>query len=324
MTRIQTPSRIVGHAEAKAVLRGLRAHTLLFVGPPRVGRRQVARWYAALLNCQTLDHEALNPLAPSQEPCGVCESCRLFAAQAHPDYREVAPEGETKSGRRSRRPQIRTGDLVRREGESDTPLGPWLEARPHFRRRVGVIDGAEALGAGAANAFLKFLEEPPSYAVIILIAPSVQSVLPTIVSRSVPVRFGAVYLSSAEDGLHLPEPHPAERLGRVGELFDASADPETFRAQLAVVHSYLLALEKGLEEALEKADALEKAWSEDARFDVAELLRAHLSEWPSRRYAHALDALLRCEEALAAYAAPSVAVQVLTLELRDILRPVAS
>jgi len=297
---------LIGHEAAKETLRRLRAHTLLFVGPPRVGRRQVARWYAALLNCEAPD--------PNAEPCGRCPSCRLFAEGSHPDYRELAPEKETKAGRRSRRPQLRIDDLVRREGGNDDPLGPWLEARPRFRYRVGVIDGAEALGEGAANAFLKFLEEPPSYAVVILIAASVQGVLPTITSRSAPVRFGAV------DVRAFKTPHPAARLGRAGDLVEAAAHPEAFEAHLDVVNAFVLGLEKGLEEALEKADALEKAWLEGDTFSVPELLRARLSEWPSAAYAAALEALERCEEALAAYAAPGVAVQVLTLELREVVR----
>jgi hypothetical protein len=151
--------------------------------------------------------------------------------------------------------------------------------------------------------------------VVILIAPSVESVLPTIVSRSALVRFGAV-----DAAIETPEPHPAARLGRPGDLLEAAAYPELFSARLGVIHSYLLSLEKGLEEALERADALEKAWSEDARFDVAELLRARLSEWPSRAYAEGVAALERCEAALEAYASPGIAVQVLTLELREILR----
>ena len=300
----QTLRPLVGHAEAQTVLRDLRAHTLLFVGPPRVGRRRVARWYAQLLNCAN----------SASEPCGLCESCRLFAADTHPDLRELAPLWETKSGRRSRRPQLRIGDLVPREDSPDTPLSSWLEARPRFHKRVGIIDGADLLSPAAANAFLKFLEEPPSYAVIILIAPSVESVLPTILSRSVTVRFGAV-----DARVELPEPHPAARLGRAGELFEAAQHPEEFSAQLSLVHDYLLALPKGLEEAFERADALEKAWSGDDRFSVSELLRARLSEWPSGAYAAGLAALEQCETALAAYASLGVAVQVLTLELREIL-----
>lgn len=296
---------LIGHEEAQQTLRGLRSHTLLFVGPPRVGRKRVAGWYAQLLNCQRQE----------SAPCGLCESCTLFLTGAHPDFRILAPALETKTGRRSRRRGIRIGDLVPREDPSDTPLSRWLEARPRFAKRVGVVDGAEFLGEAAANAFLKFLEEPPSYAVIVLIAPSAERVLPTIVSRSVIVRFGAV-----EAAVATPEPHPSARLGRVGELLEAAAYPDEFGAQLSVVHDFLLALPKGLEEALEKADALEKAWSETARFEVAELLRARLSEWRGEAYADALAALERCETALEAYASPGVAVQVLTLELREILR----
>ena len=81
-----------------------------------------------------------------------------------------------------------------------------------------------------------------------------------------------------------------------------------------------MALTKGLEEAFEKADALEKAWSGETRFEVAELLRARLSELAPSAYAAALAAVERCEDALAAYASPGLAVQVLTLELREVIR----
>lgn len=300
-----TAPPLVGHEAVRGTLRGLRPHTLLFVGPPRVGRKRVAAWYAQLLNCAR----------PERAPCGTCESCTLFLEGAHPDLRVLAPASETKTGRRSRRRGIRIGDLVPREDGAETPLSRWLEARPRFHRRVGVVDGAEFLNEAAANAFLKFLEEPPSYAVVILIAPGTERVLPTIVSRSVVVRFGAV-----DAPIATPEPHPAARLGRVGELLEAAAHPDEFGAQLAVVRDYLNALPKGLEEALEKADALEKAWSDTARFEVAELLRARLSGWPGEAYADALAALERCETALEAYASPGVAVQVLTLELREIVR----
>ena len=302
------PLAFIGHGEVKAVLRRLDTHTLLFAGPPSVGRRRVARWYAALLNCERRE----------AEPCGRCPSCRLFQGthDAHPDYREITPEKTTKTGKRSRNVQFRIDDLVRRQNGNPNPLGPWLETRPRFRRRVGVIDSAETLNPQAANAFLKFLEEPPSYAVIILIAPSPQAVLPTIASRSTPVRFGTVDVSSLET----PIPHPAARLGRAGDLIRAAEHPEDFTALTELVNSYVLALEKGLEEALEKADALEKAWSSETRFNLPELLRARLSALSHSAYASALIALERCENALASYASPGLAVQVLTLELREVVR----
>ncbi len=296
----------IGHEEVKEVLRRLDTHTLLFVGPPSVGRRRVAKWYAALLNCERQE----------VEPCGHCASCRLLQNDTHPDYREIGPDITTKTGKKSRNLQIVIGDLVPRPNSNPSPLGPWLETRPRFRRRVGVIDRAETLNPQAANAFLKFLEEPPSYAVIILIAPSPQAVLPTITSRSTPIRFGTVDVTSLES----PVAHPAARLGRAGDLISAAAHPEDFSDTVELVNSYVLVLEKGLEASFEKADALEKAWSGETRFSIPELLRARLSDLSPSAYAAALIALERCENALAAYAAPGLAVQVLTLELREVVR----
>ncbi len=297
----------IGHDKVKSLLPKLNAHTLLFAGPQRVGRRQIARWYASLLNCQQSD----------EGPCGKCPSCQAMAANSHPDYRELSPEAVTKTGRVSRRPQIRIDDLVPRPGGQAEPLSRWLEMRPQFKRRIAVIDQAETINEQAANAFLKFLEEPPSYAVIILIAPSAQAVLPTVASRSTIIRFATVDVTELAP---LEIEHPAARLGKAGDLIEASAQVEVFRELLSLLDNYLQGLSKGLEVALEQADALEKRWSAEENFDIAELLRARLSQLPAGAYLNAVNAVERCETALAAYASPALAMQLLTLELREILK----
>lgn len=311
-------STIYGHQEARETLAALRSHTLLFVGPERVGKRRVAKWYAQLLNCARAQQEG------SPSPCESCESCRLFRADMHPDYREVAPQSDTKSGKQSRRLQIRIGDLVPREGGAEQPLSRWLEARPRYQKRVAVIDGAQVLNTAAANAFLKFLEEPPSYAVVIMIAPSVTQVLPTLVSRSVVVRFGAVTVAPpVPPELAGLEDYPGARLGRIGEQLSAAEQPETFTAQREVVRRYLQALPKTLEEALDAADALEKAW-QAAPEAIFNLLRSSLAADPLSTLSTApatLDALEACAAAIGSYASPPLAVQHLTLELRQIQNP---
>lgn len=295
---------VVGHEGPKQVLRTLGAHTLLFSGPAGVGRRQVARWHAARLNCAQ----------GGPEPCERCESCTLFLAERHPDYREIGPNTLTKTGKSSRRPEIRIAQLVPRPGEEDVdpPLSRWLEARPQFKRRVAVIDNADTLNVSAANAFLKTLEEPPAHATIILIAPSPGSVLSTVASRSAPVRFGTVALPQ--------DSHPAARLGRLGDLRRKEADPAAFEAADRVLQDYVNALPKGLEEAFEAADALEKLWLSVTPFDLTDLLLARFSTWSPARYAAAQAALARFEDALSAYAAAGLAAQVLTLELRETLK----
>lgn len=296
------PNNVVGHEHQKELLKSLSAHTLLFTGPAGVGRRQVARWYAAYLNCSE----------NSSAPCGSCQSCHMMSEGQHPDLVEVSPRTQTSTGRRARRPEIRIGQLVPRDKqEGDTPpLSRWLEARPQFKKRVGIIDSADTMNISAANSFLKMLEEPPTHAVIILIAPSAQAVLPTIASRSVPVRFGTLDLSDSD--------HPTARLGRLGDIAKAQANPETFEEVQGIITDYANALPKGLEAAFEAADALEKVWSSDTPFDLSDLLLAQFSRLPPSRYATAAKALNDFEEALEAYAAPSLAVQVLTLELREI------
>jgi DNA polymerase-3 subunit delta' len=291
-----------GHQTTRKLLRELRAHTLLFVGPESVGRRLTARWYAAFLNCQN----------PATEPCWQCASCQQIVGNTHPDYREVTPATTTSTGRLSRRPEIRIGQLVPREGDDSEPLSHWLETRPSYRWRVGVIDSAHTMNTSAANAFLKLLEEPPSYAKIILIAPSSQAVLPTIASRAVTVRFGTVAPDTS---------YPLSHLGRPGDYLLQQANPETFHELDEVLERYVGSLSSSLEDALEAAEHLEKRWLSASNFNLAELLLGKLrAKAPAASYALAHDALNSLEAALAAYASTTIALQVFTLQLRQALQ----
>ncbi|HEX7004522.1 MAG TPA: hypothetical protein VF168_10095 [Trueperaceae bacterium] len=290
--------RVQGHERVLEALRDIRSSSLLFVGPEGVGRRTSARWYAAFLNCQA---------AAKARPCLGCDSCRRFET-GHPDYREVSARDTTSTGRQSRRPEIKIGQLVPRPGD-DEPLSSWLEQRPSFRRRVGVIDGAERLTAAAANAFLKMLEEPPSYSSIILIAPSPQAVLPTIGSRCTVLRFAPV----ETEGLG-PPGHPAHRLGRPGPLLLPREGSESLLAQ---VGSYFDALHGDLEGALAAADLLAERWQEGGwGQEIVESLREKFRLLPAPLRPQADDLLLECEEAIAGYSPATLAVRVMTLELR--------
>lgn len=293
---------VIGHQRALRDLLQVRSPSLLFVGPEGVGRRRAARWLAASLNC--LQH-------PREEPCGTCDSCRRFD-DLHPDHREVAAKETTTTGRRNPRPEIRIGQLVPRPGEED-PLSRWLEQRPAFRRRVAVIDGAERLTVAAANSFLKILEEPPSYATIVLIASSSQAVLPTVASRCAVVRFGAVDTR----GLGMPA-HPAHRLGRPGPLL--RSDPD-FAEVVKDVEAFADSLHGSLEDALAAAESLARRWqSSDSTEELVDLLRERLRGLPEHSLPRADDLLLSSEEAIAAYSPPSLTLRVLALELRALLR----
>lgn len=176
---------IIGQNGAVATLRNAVSHdrlagSYLFIGPSGVGKATAALRFAALL-------------------CGAkSEDDRITTKilnGTHPDVRVVQPTGKSNT--------IHIGQLWPR-GERDFPSERALLRDLHFEpmagpKRVFIIDGAEGLRGGndaAGNSILKSLEEPPPYAVFILTAESLSSLLPTIVSRCQIVRFG---LASAEE-----------------------------------------------------------------------------------------------------------------------------
>jgi len=281
---------------------------LLLAGPDGVGRRPVARWLAGMLNCEAPDVTA--------RPCGHCSSCRALAAGEHPDVREVAPSQTTRSGRQRRQLEITIDRLVTRPNAEPDPLGPWLERRPRYARRVGIVDHAEALNVSAANAFLKMLEEPPPWAVIVLIATGPDALLPTVASRCATLRLGAVDVSAFAD----LERHPGYRLGLPGPLLRAGEEDAAYRALQGDVDRLVDALDGELREALDAAEALGKRLAHSEVVAPTALLREALRQLPAPAYAAALDAVERCESALEAYANPGLALVTLALDLRAALR----
>jgi len=132
--------------EAAQTETGAMTHAWLFTGPPGSGRSVAARAFAAALQCTDLE---------SGPGCGVCQGCRTTLAGTHADVREVVPEGLSISVAEMRA-------LV--SGASRRPsAGRW---------QVLVIEDADRLTEGAANALLKAVEEPPPRTVFLLCAPS--------------------------------------------------------------------------------------------------------------------------------------------------------
>ena len=172
---------ILGHDDVveqfrRTLASGRLASTYLFVGPPGVGKRRFAIELAHSLLCTESDEAAL-------EPCGKCESCRMFAAGNHPDLELIGlpPDKATLPI------DLFIGD---REHRNQEGLCHRIGLRPFFgRRKVAIIDDADHFGIASANCLLKTLEEPPPSAMLILIGTSPSRQLPTIRSRSQVVRF---------------------------------------------------------------------------------------------------------------------------------------
>ena len=286
-------------ANQKEILKSLNKQSLVFTGPNRVGRQATAKWYAKWLNCQN----------KAEDSCNSCSSCKQFEDDTHPDYFVLKPATTTASGKLSRKPEIKISQLVSRDSEEQA-LSQWLETSPVFNYRVAVIVDAEQMTISAANAFLKFLEEPPIKSKIILIAPSAQALLATIASRTSIIRFGTHQFPDAN--------HPLARLGRIGDYRLSQEKPEEFKQAQELIDNYLGNINSSLEISLENADLLEKHWLEASDFDLAELFLAKLSKSYPQYYRRANLALEDFEESLARYGSSRISIQLLTLNLRAI------
>ncbi len=172
----------------RACIKGRRvSHAYLFTGPPGSNKTLAASVFARAILCP-------------KDPCTSCDacqdtSCARIARKTHPDVHHLAPEGAK-------------GYVVEqiREVVADAFLAPI-----QGKRKVYILDRADLLGASAANAFLKTLEEPSEDVVFILLGRTRESVLPTIVSRCQVVPFRHIPPSEAaaivvqNTGCTLPE-----------------------------------------------------------------------------------------------------------------------
>jgi DNA polymerase-3 subunit delta' len=169
---------IEAHAHARAVLApalapgGGPSHAYLFHGPAGTGKRTIARAFAAALLAEG-----------ARDPAGVAER---VARDAHPDLTWVRPSGAA---------EMLVSDI-------EEPVVA-AAARTPFEsaRRVFVIEAVDTMNDQAANRMLKTLEEPPSFAHLLLLTERREDVLATIASRCLQVRFDPLAPSVIARGL---------------------------------------------------------------------------------------------------------------------------
>lgn len=160
---------VIGHERAKAMLqtaisRGRVAHAYLFHGPDRIGKRLLAIRFAQALLCDGAHPES------ETDSCGICRNCRQVEAHTHPDLTYIQPDQEQAN------PQIKI--------EQIRTIEQHLIYRPLIgERKLCLVDDADRMTIGAANALLKTLEEPPDHSVFVLISSRVAALPATIRSR---------------------------------------------------------------------------------------------------------------------------------------------
>jgi DNA polymerase-3 subunit delta' len=153
-------------------------HALLLSGSRGLGKSAFALALAQALLCPQTEEEGT--------ACGRCRACRLFEAGTHPDFRRLAPQEESS--------QIRIDAVRQLLEESVLSVG-------EARRRVFVLEPADALGGPAANALLKTLEEPLAGIHLLLLSAYPERLPITLRSRCQQVRFLPPPVDEATDWL---------------------------------------------------------------------------------------------------------------------------
>ncbi|MCW8193512.1 DNA polymerase III subunit delta' [Proteobacteria bacterium 005FR1] len=164
---------------------GRLPHAVLITGLPGLGKGRLARAFAQAVLCQD----------SSVRPCGRCKSCRLLAAETHPDLRILEPQ---EAGKGIKIQQVR--ELMDFLGGT-AQQGGW---------KCAIIEPADAMNSHAANALLKSLEEPPGDTLIVLATATPGRLMATLRSRC---RHVQVHPPTRSDALEWLQP----RVGRQAE-----------------------------------------------------------------------------------------------------------
>ena len=170
-------NEIIGNKEAKDLLiKTIKSKNLLnsylFVGEEGIGKKEIAIEFARMILCE--DDDFKNDSS--------CSSCIKFDSNNHPDFFLIESESNI----------ISVDDI--REIVDDVYQKPI-----NSDRKIIVIDNAEYMNESAQNAFLKTLEDPPSYVTIILITSREDMLLNTILSRCTKIQFNRLSESEIEE-----------------------------------------------------------------------------------------------------------------------------
>jgi DNA polymerase-3 subunit delta' len=136
------------------------SHAYIFNGPDMSGKMMMAEAFAQTLQCEM----------GQNEPCMECRSCKQAVNRNQPDIIYVTHE----------KPRTISVEDIRVQVNNDIVIKPYSS-----KYKIYIIDEAEKMNQQAQNALLKTIEEPPAYAILILLTTNADLFLPTILSRCV-------------------------------------------------------------------------------------------------------------------------------------------
>ncbi len=156
--------KIIGNEQVKkhfcdAIEQNKVSHGYILSGEDGLGKLTFAKTFAQMLQCESEEEKS----------CGVCHSCKQCASGNHPDIIYVTHEKT-----------VISVDDVRDQINKDIIIKPY--SSPY---KIYIVDEAEKMSVQAQNALLKTIEEPPVYAIIMLLSTDGENLLPTIRSRCI-------------------------------------------------------------------------------------------------------------------------------------------
>lgn len=245
-------SRLLHHLRT-AVQQKKVSHAYLFVGGHGSGKKKIATTFAKYLQCE----------APTTEPCGQCVSCMQVEHQNHPDIIFVSSAKKSLGIDEVREQILDTIEILPYQGE----------------KKIYIIPNAHTLTVQAQNALLKTLEEPPSYAIFLLLSEKLETLLPTILSRTVVLQINP--LSQKEIGDYLlqhnlvdeaqSQVYAAYAQGCIGQAVDLLQEEAFGQMRNTIIDKLSIFPSLNMAEALLFATELE-AYKNDLRFlDIIEL-----------------------------------------------------
>ncbi len=215
--------RIIEHLK-NAIEYGKVSHAYILEGEDGIGKLTLAKAFAMALQCKS----------GKSEPCMECQSCVQSVTDNNPDIIMV---GHEKSG-------IISVNDVREQLNGDVMIKPYSN-----RYKIYIINDAQKLNTAAQNAILKTIEEPPEYAIIMLLTTNCEMFLPTIMSRCIrlnllPLSYKEVYsyltdkLKLAKDVSEFAASFAQGRLGKAIEMA-SSEEYEKLRESALWVVKYV-------------------------------------------------------------------------------------
>ena len=225
----------------ESVHNGVSSHAYIFEGEKGLGVLNSARLFAAALTCENT----------GVAPCGSCKNCVESKADTNPDIIYVRPKADKKS--------IGTKDM--RKLEEDVAVKPF-----NSKHKVYIFEDASLLTEEAQNTFLKTFEEPPEYAVFILITENSASLLQTILSRFTLVHFPSVSDAIMEKYISRKYPEEKERLPFDNIINDENFETvrtsslENLFSVLSTDRSSAFVVQKYLDENKDKAENIFVFW----------------------------------------------------------------